>query len=46
LIGGFAMLHVKSKEEAIEWASRFARILCDTRVEGNVDINIYQLYEK
>jgi hypothetical protein len=43
LIGGFCMLQVKLKEEAIEWSSRFAKALCDARVEGDLEIDIYPL---
>jgi hypothetical protein len=46
LIGGFAMLDVKSREEAIEWASPFARLLCDARAEGSVEIDIRELCQK
>jgi len=40
LIGGFCMLQVKLKEEAIEWGSRFAKALRDARVEDNLEIDI------
>jgi hypothetical protein len=40
LIGGFCMLQVKLKEEAIEWGSRFAKTLRDARVEGDLEIDI------
>lgn len=33
VIGGYALLEVRSKDEAIEWASRFARLIGDTEVE-------------
>ena len=33
LIAGFAVIEVRSKEEAIEWASRFRRILGDGESE-------------
>jgi hypothetical protein len=33
VIGGFAMLQVRSKAEAVEWASRFADLLGDVEVE-------------
>jgi hypothetical protein len=46
LIGGFAMQEVRSREDAIEWASRFATVLGDARVDGNVEVDIYQLYQK
>jgi hypothetical protein len=33
LIAGFAVLQVESKEEAIEWATRFADVIGDVEVE-------------
>ena len=33
VIGGFALLQVRSREEAIEWAGRFAEVLGDVEVE-------------
>jgi hypothetical protein len=39
LIAGFAILQVESKEEAIEWATRFADVI------GDVDIEIRQVIE-
>lgn len=33
VIGGFAMLQVRSKAEAVEWASRFADVLGEVEVE-------------
>lgn len=33
VIGGFAMLQVRSIDEAIEWASRFAETIGDVEVE-------------
>jgi hypothetical protein len=39
LIAGFAILQVASKEEAIEWATRFAAII------GDVEIEIRQVVE-
>ncbi len=33
VIGGFALLQVRSKEEAIEWAGRFAEAIGDVEVE-------------
>ncbi len=39
LIAGFAILNVSSKEEAIEWATRFAEII------GDVEIEIRQVVE-
>ena len=39
LIAGFAVLQVESKEEAIQWASRFADVI------GDVDIEVRQVVE-
>ena len=39
LIAGFAILNVSSKEEAIEWATRFADVI------GDVEIEIRQVVE-
>jgi hypothetical protein len=39
LIAGFAVLQVESKEEAIEWATRFADVI------GDVDIEVRQVVE-
>ena len=39
LIAGFAIVQVKSKEEAIEWATRFADVI------GDVEIEIRQVIE-
>lgn len=39
LIAGFAIVQVGSKEEAIEWATRFAEVL------GEVEIEIRQVIE-
>jgi hypothetical protein len=33
VIGGFAMVQVRSLDEAIEWASRFGELLGETEVE-------------
>jgi hypothetical protein len=45
LVGGFAMVQVKSKEETIEWASQFAKVLCDAKVVGDVEIDVRQVLE-
>jgi hypothetical protein len=45
LVGGFAMVQVKSKEEAIEWASQFAKVLYDAKVVGDVEIDVRQVRE-
>src|SRR5215213_7274078 len=39
LIAGFAVLQVDSKEEAIEWATRFADVI------GDVEIEVRQVIE-
>ena len=39
LIAGFAIIEVSSKDEAIEWATRFAKVL------GDVEIEIRQVVE-
>lgn len=39
LIAGFAVLQVESKEEAIEWATRFAEVI------GDVEIEVRQVVE-
>ena len=45
LIGGYCIAQVNSKEEAIEWASRFAELLGSSRAEGFVELDIMPLYE-
>ena len=45
LIGGYCIAQVNSKEEAIEWASRFAELLGSSRAEGLVELDIMPLYE-
>jgi hypothetical protein len=45
LIGGYCIAQVNSKEEAIEWASRFAELLGSSRAEGVVELDIMPLYE-
>jgi hypothetical protein len=39
LIAGFALIQVNSKDEAIEWATRFANVI------GDVEIEIRQVVE-
>lgn len=39
LIAGFAIIEVNSKDEAIEWATRFANVI------GDVEIEIRQVVE-
>jgi hypothetical protein len=43
LIGGFAMLQVKSKEEAIAWAIGFAKVLYEADVTGNLEVDVLQV---
>jgi hypothetical protein len=45
LIGGYSMVQVKSTEEAIEWASRFAKLLGDSREAAEVELDIRPLDE-
>jgi hypothetical protein len=45
LIGGYCIAQVNSKDEAIEWASRFAQLLSSSRAEGVVELDILPLYE-
>jgi hypothetical protein len=45
LIGGYCIAQVNSKEEAIEWASRFAELLGSSRAEGLVELDIMPLHE-
>ena len=40
LIAGFWMIHVKSKQEAIDWVKR-----CPNPLEGEAEIEIRQVYE-
>lgn len=40
LIAGYCIVQVKSTEEAIEWAPRFAKLV------GDVEIDIRPLYER
>jgi len=43
LIAGFAVLQVDSKEEAIEWATRFADVIGDVEIEVRQVIEISDL---
>ncbi len=45
LIGGYCIAQVKSKQDAIGWALRFAKVLGDSRVDGDVEVDILPLYE-
>lgn len=40
LIGGYAIIQEKSKTEAIEWASAFAKVLSDAHVSDDIEIDI------
>jgi hypothetical protein len=43
LIAGFAVVQVDSKEEAIEWATRFADVIGDVEIEVRQVIEISDL---
>jgi hypothetical protein len=43
LIGGFAMLQVKSKGEAIKWAIGFAKVLYEADVTGDLEVDVLQV---
>jgi hypothetical protein len=45
LIGGYCILQVKSREDAFEWAVRFAQVLGSSRLGSNVEVDILPLYE-
>jgi hypothetical protein len=45
LIGGYCLARVNSKDEAIGWATRFAQLLGNSRVEAVVELDILPLYE-
>ena len=45
LIGGYAIIHVKSKAEAIEWATGFAQVLSNANAEGVVEMDILPLHQ-
>ena len=45
LIGGYCIVQVNSKNEAIKWASRFAQLLGSSRTAGVVELDILKLYE-
>ncbi|QGN50504.1 YciI family protein [Micromonospora sp. WMMD558] len=38
LIAGFALLEVRSKDEAVEWSKRFAGIFTDFGLDVEVDV--------
>ena len=45
LIGGYCIVQVKSREDAFEWAVRFAQVLGSSRMGSNVEVDILPLYE-
>ena len=45
LIGGYCIVQVKSREDAFEWAVRFAQVLGSSRVGSNVEVDILPLCE-
>jgi hypothetical protein len=46
MIGGHCILQTNSIKEAIEWASRFAEVLCEGREVSEVEVDIRPLYEE
>jgi hypothetical protein len=38
LIAGFALVEVRSKEEAVEWAKRFTQVFIDSGLDVEVDV--------
>jgi hypothetical protein len=44
LIGGFTIARLPSREEAVEWASRFAHLLSNTGID-NIEIDIRPMHE-
>jgi len=45
LIGGYAIIQVKSKADAMEWASGFAQVLSSANVEGDIEMDIRPLHQ-
>lgn len=45
LIAGYSIVQLTTREGAIEWALRFAKVLRDSRVDGNVEVDILPLCE-
>ena len=45
LIGGYAVIQVNSKAEAIEWATCFAQVLSNASVESVVEMDILPLHQ-
>ena len=45
LIGGYAIIQVNSKAEAIEWASCFAQVLFNANAEGVVEMDVLPLHQ-
>ena len=46
LIGGYCIVEVKSRDDAIAWALRFAQVLGGSRVDGEVELDLLPLYER
>ena len=45
LIGGYCMIQVQTRDEAIDWGTRLAGILADARETGEVEMDIVLLNE-
>ncbi len=45
LIGGFSIIQVASKAEAIAWSRRFADVFLEANIPDDLEIDIYQLGE-
>lgn len=45
LIGGYAIIQVKSKADAMEWASGFAQVLSSANAEGDIEMDIRPLHQ-
>lgn len=43
LIAGFALLDVRSQEEAVEWGRRFTEVFADT--VGDVEVDVRKVFE-
>jgi hypothetical protein len=44
LIGGFCMLQVESKEQALEWGLRFANVICASLNNGELEVDMFPLF--
>lgn len=44
LIAGFALLDVRSHEEAVEWGQRFVQVFADT--VGDVEVDVRRVFER